>query len=44
MMIVTVRDPEVLSNLHPLQVTKYLQSHDWHQEEPRPGDKASFGG
>jgi hypothetical protein len=42
MMIVTVRDPEVLSNLHPLQVTKYLQSHGWHQDEPRPGDKASF--
>ncbi|HAA30404.1 MAG TPA: hypothetical protein DCE56_25345 [Cyanobacteria bacterium UBA8553] len=41
-MVVTVRDPEVLSNLQPLQVTKYLQSRGWHQDEPQPGDKASF--
>jgi len=41
-MIVTIRDPEVLSNLQPLQITKYLQSQGWHQDEPRPGDKASF--
>jgi hypothetical protein len=32
MMIVTVRDPEILSNLDPQQLTTYLQENGWIQE------------
>ena len=31
-MIVTVRDPSILSNLDPMQITAYLQSRGWLQE------------
>ena len=31
-MIVTVRDPSILSNLDPMQLTAYLQSRGWLQE------------
>ena len=31
-MIVTVRDPSILSNLDPMQITVYLQSRGWLQE------------
>jgi hypothetical protein len=40
MMIVTVRDPEVLSSLDPQQVEKYLQAQGWHQES-QIGNKES---
>ncbi|WP_272819115.1 hypothetical protein [Scytonema hofmannii] len=32
MMIVTVRDPGILSNLDPQQLTTYLQANGWNQE------------
>ncbi|WP_207714326.1 hypothetical protein [Scytonema sp. UIC 10036] len=32
MMIVTVRDPEILSNLDPQQLTTYLKENGWIQE------------
>jgi hypothetical protein len=31
-MIVTVRDPDILSNLDPQQLTTYLQAQGWQQE------------
>lgn len=31
-MIVTVRDPDILSNLDPQQLTTYLQARGWQQE------------
>lgn len=31
-MIVTVRDPDVLSSIQPPQVATYLQSHGWHKQ------------
>lgn len=31
-MIVTVRDPDILSNLDPQQLTNYLQARGWQQE------------
>ena len=39
-MIVTVRDPSILSNLDPMQLTAYLQSRGWLQES-RVDDKES---
>ena len=39
-MIVTVRDPSILSNLDPMQITAYLQSRGWLQES-RVDDKES---
>ena len=39
-MIVTVRDPSILSNLDPIQITAYLQSRGWLQES-RVDDKES---
>ena len=41
-MIVTVRDPSILSNLDPMQLTAYLQSRGWLQES-RVDDKNRFG-
>ncbi len=31
-MIVTVRDPDILSNLDPQQITNYLEAQGWYQE------------
>ena len=39
-MIVTVRDPSILSNLDPMKLTAYLQSRGWLQES-RVDDKES---
>lgn len=39
-MIVTVRDPDVLSSLDPQQVEKYLQAQSWHKES-QIGNKES---
>ncbi|GAA6616779.1 hypothetical protein [Scytonema sp. NUACC26] len=33
MMIVTVRDPKILSNLDPQQLITYLQKNGWNQEK-----------
>ncbi len=40
-MIVTVRDPDILKTLEPLQVAAYLQTHGWH-EQSRDDDKSSI--
>ena len=40
-MIVTVRDPDVLKNIEPHQVARYLQAHGWH-EQRQMDDKASI--
>lgn len=40
-MIVTVRDPDILKTLEPLQVAAYLQTHGWH-EQSRDDEKSSI--